>query len=138
MEDDMKSLDDLEDSGKVVNFFNSEEFRKGFSDLVKANTWGKGQPMIIGERGTNNVWAVYEDGERVLLSYQVDDIVIKPPNKWNGEEKYSGHYKDYYLYKLSADSEAELIQLLKHDRKKAIDRHSEMYLKMSEESDDFF
>ena len=41
-----KSLEQLEDSGKLMEYFNSEEFQKTIRERIEEDTWNEGLPMI--------------------------------------------------------------------------------------------
>jgi hypothetical protein len=41
-----ESWDDIEDSNKVSDIFNSEEFKESFRKRIEADTWGNDLPMV--------------------------------------------------------------------------------------------
>lgn len=41
-----KSLEQLEDSGSVMDYFKSEEFQQVVREKIKEETWNEGLPMI--------------------------------------------------------------------------------------------
>ena len=41
-----KSLEELEDSGNVMDYFKSEDFQQAVREKIKEETWNEGLPMI--------------------------------------------------------------------------------------------
>jgi len=41
-----KSLDELEDSGGLMEYLKSEKFQQAMLERIKENTWEEGLPMI--------------------------------------------------------------------------------------------
>ena len=41
-----KSLDEMEDSGDLMGYLQSEEFQKVMLERIKEDTWNEGLPMI--------------------------------------------------------------------------------------------
>lgn len=41
-----KSLDELEDSGNIMDYFKSEEFQQAVREKIEEDTWNEGLPMI--------------------------------------------------------------------------------------------
>lgn len=59
--DKKESWDDIEDSNRVSEIFNSKEFQESFRKQVEKDTWGNDLPMIyLNDEG----WIVrhYKDG----------------------------------------------------------------------------
>ena len=57
-----KSLDELEDSGDLVEYLKSEKFQQAMLERIKEDTWKEGLPMIYMDK---EGWLVkeWEDGK---------------------------------------------------------------------------
>jgi hypothetical protein len=44
--EDKKSLDELEDSGDLMEYLKSEKFQQAMLERIKEDTWKEGLPMI--------------------------------------------------------------------------------------------
>lgn len=55
------SWDDIEDSGRVSEIFNSEEFKSSIQKIIEEDTWGNDLPMVYLDK---DGWIVrhYKDG----------------------------------------------------------------------------
>ena len=47
-------------------YFQSEEFQKGFEEQVNKTTWDIGLPKIIKEG--DNIWKWYKDGRKIKIN----------------------------------------------------------------------
>lgn len=57
--------DSIEDSGKVVEVLNSEEFKQSMQEAIKRETWDKDLPMV------------YMDKDRWLVKHYKDGTIEK-------------------------------------------------------------
>lgn len=114
-----KGLEYLTDE-EEAEFYKSQGFRDDLRKAVNEATWGKGLPKIVGEnnteKGTYDIVALFENGNKILLGYNKDGMSISVPNDYNNTTEYEGYWKESFTQKVTALTFEELIDVMTEKR----------------------